>query len=294
MAEAGPLAQDVTHVTIKAPAFIDTNPSAYFSIIEAQFHLKNITLSSTKFYNVISALPPDVVGRLSPTVLAAADYNTLKDAVKSIYEKTKPEILNKLMKHHSISGRPSLYLNEMINLAQQIELGDDIVRHKFIEALPPSISAIVASQKGLNLTQLGELADELLPYFNLQSANAVRSDQFHPSTANAVQNNSHYSQSYSNKGPSENSGRHNYSHSNNNNRRDNYSNSNKNNDQMSSLPLGIRPYSSNQRPVVCRAHLYYGPKARTCKPWCRWLNKDACKVLPNSRPSSPSRTPDLN
>ena len=291
MAENRNQDQEVSHVTIKAPAFIDTNPSAYFSIIEAQFHLKNITMSSTKFYNVISSMPPDVVGRLSPTILAAADYDSLKDAVKSIYEKTKPEILNKLMKDHSISGRPSLYLNEMVTLAGKIELGDDIVRHKFIRALPPSISAIIASQKALNLTQLGELADELMPHFNQQTANAVQSDQFlPPPTTNAVQNNSHF-QSYSYKGPSTNSGRQYYSHCNN-KRRDTYSNNNS--DQMSSLPPGMRPYSANQRPVVCRAHLYYGPKARTCKPWCRWPSKDGCNILPNSRPASPSRQPDLN
>lgn len=266
--------QDVSHVTIKAPEFIDTNPSAYFSIIEAQFHLKNITLSSTKFYNVISSLPPEVVGRLSPATLAAADYDALKDAVKSIYEKTKPEILNNLMKSHSISGRPSLYLNEMVNLATKIELGDDIVRHKFIEALPPSISAIIASQKALNLTQLGELADELLPYFNSHSINAMQTQQSpsFPQTHSPHQFNT-ARQSY-HQGPSKYHERSRHP--------------NENSSQMNNIPIGLKPYSTNQRPVICRAHLYYGPKARTCKPWCRWPTKDNCQLLPNSRPSSPS------
>ena len=44
------------------------------------------------------------------------------------------------MKYHSISGRPSLYLNEMITLADRTEIGEQVVRHQFIQALPPTIS----------------------------------------------------------------------------------------------------------------------------------------------------------
>ena len=165
-AAGGSREQSVTHVTVKAPEFIETNPSAYFSIFEAQFMLKNITLSSTKFYNVLSALPQDVVGKLPAAVLTSANYDRLKESVQSIYEKTKPEILNKLMKNHHISGRPSIYLNEMLVLADKIQLGEQVVRHQFIQALPSSISPIIASQKDLTLQQLGELADELLPYLN--------------------------------------------------------------------------------------------------------------------------------
>ena len=166
----------IAHATIKPPKFLDTNPSAYFCIFEAQFNLKNITSSATKFYNVVAALPSEVVGRLSPAVIATASYEELKAAVVNIYEKTKPEILNNLMKQRSLSGRPSLYLNEMLTLAEKIQLGEDIVRHQFIQALPSTISPIIASQKGLNLLQLGELADELLPYFNSQSASTVKGE----------------------------------------------------------------------------------------------------------------------
>ena len=73
--------RQVTHVVVKAPEFIDTNPAAYFSIFEAQFMLKNITSSATKFYNVIAALPPEVVGKLPKTVTSSADFGVLKDSV---------------------------------------------------------------------------------------------------------------------------------------------------------------------------------------------------------------------
>ena len=41
-----------------------------------------------------------------------------------MYEKTKPELLDRLMKTTSISGRPSVYLQEMINTASRIGVTD--------------------------------------------------------------------------------------------------------------------------------------------------------------------------
>ena len=31
-----------------------------------------------------------------------------------------------------------------------------------------------------------------------------------------------------------------------------------------------RPFYRDQRPKVCNAHIYYGSRARTCRPWCQW------------------------
>ena len=59
----------------------------------------------------------------------------------------------------------------------------------------------------------------------------------------------------------------------------------------------VEPFKPNQRPKVCRAHLYYGREARTCRQWCQWPDKSNAKVVkftpqnsPNvSRKSSPTR-----
>ena len=235
-------------MVIKPPEFTDTNPNAFFCIIEARFELKNVTVSSTKFFNVLAALPAEVVSRLP------VSYDSLKQVFISLYDKSKPELLNRLMKNHSISGRPSLYLNEMITLADRTEIGE-VVRHQFIQALPPSISPVIASQKDLSLSQLGLLADELLPYFNSNTVNAVQPFRNFNMT---------------NKDPSKTS----Y------NRVPGTSNS--------SLPLNIRPFSPDQRPRICRAHIYFGQTGRTCKEWCKWPDKRNCSILPRSRPTSPA------
>ena len=47
---------------------------------------------------------------------------------------------------------------------QKVGVGDELVRHKFIQALPSSVAPVVAAQKDLSLDQLSRLADELLPF----------------------------------------------------------------------------------------------------------------------------------
>ena len=169
-----------------------------------------------------------------------------------MYEKSKPEMLDKLMKTTTLTGRPSVYLQEMMNIADRINVGDDMVRHKFIHSLPPSISTAVATQKNSSLQELGKLADELMPYIG----------------------NNHY-QAAMNVNTSRSSG-----HQQNNN-----SNRNKNNN---SVPYGLRPFNESQRPKVCRGHIFYGKSSKTCKEWCQWPSKNNVKILPNSRPSSPA------
>lgn len=56
----------------------------------------------------------------------------------------------------------------------------------------------------------------------------------------------------------------------------------------SAVPMGIRPFRNHQRPRICRAHIYYGEEARTCKPWCRWPSKKSnLRFEPSSRAASP-------
>lgn len=251
---------NVKHVSIKAPEFSETAVNGWFPIMEAQFNLRGVTQSATKFYSVIAALPAEVVCKLPSTIINDKDYDRLKEAIVSMYERTKPEMLDKLMKTTSISGRPSLYLQELSTLAGRIGASEDIVRHKFLQALPKTISPVIASQKDLSLQQLGKLADELLPFLNNNQVLAVNQYQHKQE---------------------QNSGRRNYPGS---SRSEQASFTN-------SLRYGLKPYHNDQKQKVCRAHLYYAEKAKNCTSWCRWPNKKNVHVRQsNSRPASPARS----
>ena len=149
-------------VAIKVPEFMETAVSGWFAIIEAQFHLRNVTDQTTKQYHVISHLPPDIVAKLSPSILTAQKYDELKEAVQSSYEKTKPELFSKLISETKMTGRPSAYLHELLAIANKVGVGDDLVRHRFTQSLPSTIAPVVAAQQELSLQQIGKLQPDML------------------------------------------------------------------------------------------------------------------------------------
>lgn len=241
-----------SNLNISAPEFMETAVNGWFKVIESQFHLKNISADKSKFHNIMAALPANVVARLPPDVLETTSYEKLKEAIVVMYEKSKPELLDKLMKSSSISGRPSAFLQELITLAAKLNVGEDIIRHKFLQALPSNIAPVIASQKEASLSALGSLADELMPLLQNQNVMAVSTEPTRNKRTRSTKE-------------KENS-----------------------DDSRYQTPMGLRPYNRNQRQKVCRPHIFYGPNAKYCKPWCKWPKKNNIKILPTSRPSSPT------
>ena len=147
-----------------------------FSIIEANFALRNINVSSTKYFHVLSALPPEIVTKISASVLNEQSYDALKNALIQIHERTKPELFARLISQTKMTGRPSYYLQELMDTADKVGVGEDLVKHQFTSALPPSTAPVIAAQKGLTLQQMGTLADELLPLLQANAPTFKRSN----------------------------------------------------------------------------------------------------------------------
>ena len=242
--------------SIRVPEFMETAAAGWFAILEAQLDINRITVNSTKFNYVLSNLPPDMVVRLPPPLITGRDYDSLKEAVIALHEKTKPEIFAKLISASAsrMTGRPSCYLQELQSLATKAGVGEELVRHQFIQGLPAQIAPAVAAQKELSLQQLGTLADELMPLAS-HTANAVQQD--------------------TNRGRSE------------------YQRNNYSRQSDSDLPYGLRPFKKDQRPKVCRWHLYYGPSSKSCKPWCTFPDKSNCRVRARSPSPASTRSPSL-
>lgn len=135
---------------------------------------------------MIANLPPEVATKISASVINNHNYTETKASVIAIHERTKPGLLSKLITKTSMTGRPSYYMQELKSIADKVGVGEDLVRHQFIQALPATISPVLAAQKDLTVTQLGNLADELTPSFhqallvksNAQSHNRQASSTF--------------------------------------------------------------------------------------------------------------------
>ena len=282
--EAGASGSDpVMRASVKAPAFMDTAVEGWFAIMDAQFHLAHITQTQSKFYHVLAVLPPDTVSRLGPDVLSNKTFEGLKEAVTSLYAQSKPELFERLISRTQMTGRPSAFLHELRDTASKVGVGEELVRHKMIKSLPPSVGAVLAAQRDLTLTQLGQLADELVPLMQAscmvaqphsdrqpRGRSPSPSEQYRPSRASRYSEEMNHGQR-SFRSESRYRARH-------------YSPFPERQDDE---PMGLRPYREGQRPKVCRAHIYFGKETKTCKPWCQWPDKMDAQTPPSSRSSSP-------
>ena len=194
------------------------------------------------------------------TTLTFANDIQLKTCIIDLYEQTKTELFNQLIGSKVMQGKPSVYLEEIMRTASKLGVTNDLVKHKFLQAVPGSISAVLASQKNMDLTELGKLADELVVFSqNYKPINAVNQTSVSQQPSVSQHTSSH----------------------------------------ASNLSKGVQPFHTNQRPKVCRAHLYFGTGAKWCKPWCTWPIKAshiqmknssrAPSPAPSSRSSSPAR-----
>lgn len=242
--------QELNGVSIKAPPFMENHMEGWFTIMEAQFHLQKISVESTKYFHVIAALPPNIVCKISTATLDSQLYSKLKEEVIQLLERSKAELFEELIGSTAMAGRPSVYLSELLSRARKVGVTEDLVRHKFTQALPTALGPVLAAQKSTPLEQLGKLADELMSLIS-SPCMAVPAAQSVP-----VYRRDHNAE---------------------------------NRPGTARQQWGLQPFHADQRPKVCRGHIFFGAAARSCKPWCQWPRKSSNLVIqPSSRASSPS------
>lgn len=292
----------VHRVSIKPPAFMETAVQGWFAVMDAQFHIAGITVEATKFYHVLSALPPDTIAHIPQVTLTSTNFKELQQVVTDMYEKTKPELFERLISKTRLTGRPSLFLCELREVADKVGVGDDLIRHKFVQSLPSSIAPVLASQRDLSLSQLGKLADELVPLVQGTLATVNVANDGEPQRSPGASQHQFPCQSppcHTYEAPQRGFPAHDSlpCHFASPQPRQPQANYHRYPAQAreagaSGAFQGLTPFHEGQRPKVCRAHLFFGAQARTCKPWCQWPSRSAnLRVQPSSRSASPARVP---
>ena len=102
-----PATATTSAVSVKAPAFIPSNPNTWFVLLEAQFQ---INVQTTRFYHALANLPVDTVCNLEENVLEAANYEQLKDAVNKCHEQSKGQLFESFLRDTPLTGKPSQHL----------------------------------------------------------------------------------------------------------------------------------------------------------------------------------------
>lgn len=260
-------------VAVKPPPFDETSVTRWFTIIESQFVLAKITVSSTKFHHILSNLPLRVINQLSDEVINSSDYGELKQSLISLFTRSKPELFDSLVNQNNIMcDRPSTYLRELRKIAAQLGVDDSFIKLKFLKALPSSIRPLLVTyEESSTLEELARVAETLLAY---GSSNASVNNSANVSMVEGRQGSRPASQNRDNG-----------------NRGPNFTSACQDNVfSRTFVSIGVRAFHEGQRPQVCRYHLYYGNRAKSCKRWCI-LSSTASNILPDSRPNSRSSSP---
>jgi len=297
---------NVYHVSVKIPKFNHFNVNRWIGQAEAQFTTGRITSPATKFAYLYGSLPEDVVNKLSDAAANGNDYEALKAELIHTFTESKPELFDKLVNHSKyMDTKPSLYLRNLQQVASQLGVGDEIIRIKFLKGLPDDMRPTLLTYGSASLEEMARVADTLMSYKpSVLPVNNISTPKIGPvdtdttqdrfsNTPALLQNSYHPHDTYINYIPAQHQERqlthqaHNYGGRNQQQTDGRGSSSN-------NRP-GLQPFHPDQRQKTCRHHIFYGPAARNCKPWC-WLNSVSpnLNILPNSRPASRSNSPHRN
>ena len=156
-------------LAMKLPLFWVDNPRMWFQTAEAQFRIKKITCSSTKFDHVLARIPSEltlslttVVSRATATPPSADPYTELKDR---LLEATLPgpyKMLDTLLDHPTLGDRtPSKMMDQMLNLLPPGCKPDILFNALFLRRLPANLRQVLATQKHETQHDLAKAADHL-------------------------------------------------------------------------------------------------------------------------------------
>ena len=157
----------INHIAVKIPPFYYNSPKIWFRQIEANFDLARITVESTKINYIIANLPEEVAIQLEDNF---ESYEMLKNNIIEAYQKNKIELIEEALGNIELGNRkPSALLTDMKNKFKSLGINgqEEMIRHKFLKALPSEIAAHLISEE--NLEASAKIADSLIAFRNIRS-----------------------------------------------------------------------------------------------------------------------------
>ena len=212
---------------------------------------------------VFPALPEDISVEIPAEV---TKYSELKRIILSLNQKSSQQKIEEALGEMDLAGRKSsAFIRSTKAKLKEIDLkpSDEILKHKIIKAMPGEAKMSLTASQSLSLDAFCAVADNLFELLNRSSVNNVESHPHNKARSDRMQNN------ISNQG-----------HAN----------------HSSNLSDACLPFHPDQKPKICRAHIFYAERARTCKHWCRWPGTKPRIVdsiessRTNSRENSPVRS----
>lgn len=229
---------------------------------------------------LLTIIPSEILSKVGEEHLEE-NYEQLKARIKEVVEDSLPERI-----HHFLTSRASAtsdfeaLARELKTLSQQIGCDETLPKAQFLEILPDEIAKQIYGLKDVPLIELGKQANQYRDFIfrknQRELINNVQRDK-----ENAMHNQTMPESKFSG------------------NRREfrgkqallhKSVTAPKKLEFYENMPHGLRPFSRDQRPKICRYHVYFAERSTKCRQWCRWPNKsEKLEMTPSSRPTSPFR-----
>ena len=168
MAEEARVEARVCRVAVKLPEFWPDNVGIWFSRVEAQFRISNVTSEQLKFDYVVQKLDNDTVSRIQDVLYetpATNPYQTLKARVTACFAKSDYEKLREFRDIPNLGDqRPSQLMDRLLSTIAGISHEKStcpFVEFAFLSRLPDRLREMVSQRKHENLRKLAEHTDEV-------------------------------------------------------------------------------------------------------------------------------------
>lgn len=151
---------------IKLPSFYQGSPSTWFILVESSFSLHRITKDETKYHYILTSLPEDIVLSIIDIINDPPEedkYISIKQAILTRHTDSESKRLTKLLDGIAMGDdSPSQYFRrlELTAGASQM-LSKDLLRQMWLNGLPQSLRAILASITKTDIATLQSTADKI-------------------------------------------------------------------------------------------------------------------------------------
>jgi len=154
----------VAAVSLKLPKIWPKNIDLWFTQVEAQFALKNITVDETKFNHVVAVLDEDSAQKVATIISSPPPtnkYDALKDRLTKCCGLSDLERAQRLLHLQGLGDlRPSELLTQMQTIRGKMDL-ENLFKAIFLEQLPEDVRVNLASSSK-PLEDIAHEADDMV------------------------------------------------------------------------------------------------------------------------------------
>ncbi|XP_023332922.1 uncharacterized protein LOC111704805 [Eurytemora carolleeae] len=168
-------------VALKLPPFWPESAEVWFAQAEAQFNIKGISSSTTKFYHCVASMSQEVASQMLDLILtppASEPYEVLKALLVKTYGLNDYQRFKSLISL-PLSGdqKPSHLMNRMLALLPEDFKPGFIFRGLFLRRLPADVRAHLLQEDISDPNALSLKADELYHSLASASVNVLSSEE---------------------------------------------------------------------------------------------------------------------